>query len=512
MHLLLSILHTGIFLFLMNGSVPPATASPASSMLLRLERSVELLEDGRAHLLSFRMPDAERYFRRLATQPDGAPAAYYHLAQSALFQGMMTDEERYYERFYSRSDTLMKVLGAAPKSPWRDYLEAEAHLQRAMAAAKTGHYLRAAWAARSAYVDFDRLVRAHPDFYDAYKGLGLLHVCIGSLPGAYRSLLGILGFGGTVTGGLRELDLAARHSRYNREEATIYRALTETILYGATAESTARIRPLYEQYPASPGLAHLYGFLLLADRQAVAAEHVLQRAARRADDPAYFYVNYVDFYLADALFKLDRFGEAEHYFRRYLERHRGPALKAVAYLSLGEALEMQGRREEAVDAYREVESARDFDTEAAALRAAREHLAAPMTASERRLLLGRTGYDGGRYDRAREILEAMVDDPGTPHADRVEAAYRLGRVHHAEGQFQQAMQAYRYAVDHAVDPEARWAPWAQYYIGEIHLERGERAEARQAFERAAAYRGRFDYAQALEQSVRAALERLDAGG
>lgn len=486
----------------------PGVQAAERGMLLETAPSEALLVEGRRHLLSFRMAAAERTFRRLGARPDGAAAAAYHLAQAALLEALMTGGA--FDVFEARADTLRRVLDALPASPWRDYLAAEAQLQQAMASAKGGAYVRAAWAARAAYLGFSRLVRAEPGFEEAYKGLGLLHTSLGSLPRAYRSLLGILGFRGSVAGGLSELARAARRSRYNREEATVYHALTRLILYRTEQESVGALRDLHRAYPESPLFAHLYGFMLLSTRDAAAAERVLRPAVARADDPGYVYVHYLDYYYADALFKLGRFAEAEPYYRRYLARHEGPALKAAATLGLAEALELQGRRDDALAFYRQVESARGFDGDAAAQRRARRRLAAPMTPRQRQLRLGQNALDGGRYDAAVRLLTGVYDAPGADVEERAEAAYRLGRVHHAAGRPADALRAYGQAVALGRGLEGGWAPWGQYYAGELYAARGDRAAARSAFERARAYRGPFDYEQALEQSVKAALERLEA--
>lgn len=489
----------------------PVRADETRGMLLRTDQSEALLEEARHHLLSFRMRAAERTLRQLAAQPDGAAAAYLYLAQLALFEGLMAGDEDRLVDFFDRSDSLKRVLDAAPRSRWRDYMEAETNLQRALASAKRGNYVKSALAARSAFGGFERLVRAYPDFSEPYKGLGLLHIAIGSLPGGYRGLLKVLGYRGTVQGGLAELDRAARQSAYNREEALVYGALTRAILYGEHSAGAAVLQRLHAAYPDSPLFGYLYGFLLLSDRRAAEAERVLRPLARRADDPAYFYPHYADFYLADALFKLGRFAEAETYYRRYLDRHEGPALKAMTHLGLGLALELQGRRAEALDHYRRVESSRGFDSDDVARRAARRYLAAPIAGRTHQLLLARIAFDAGRYADAVPILEGVLADPQASADERAEAYYRLGRVHQAAGRADEALRAYQHAIDQPGAPELGRAPWSQFYIGEIHAGRGDKAQAKAAFEKARAYKGSFDYAQALEQNVKAALERLDAG-
>jgi predicted negative regulator of RcsB-dependent stress response len=85
----------------------------------------------------------------------------------------------------------------------------------------------------------------------------------------------------------------------------------------------------------------------------------------------------------------------------------------------------------------------------------------------------------------------------------------MGRIYQAQGQLDQALEAYQYVIERpSPDPTARWTPWAQYYIGEIHAARGHTHEARSAYEAALAYEGEFDYYQSLEQQARVGLAEL----
>ena len=88
-------------------------------MLLQSEASERLFEEGRNHLLTFRLYDAERAFRRLARQPDGVTAARYYLATASFLKALVTDEAVYFDEFFERSDSLRHHLDALPDSRWQ---------------------------------------------------------------------------------------------------------------------------------------------------------------------------------------------------------------------------------------------------------------------------------------------------------------------------------------------------------------------------------------------------------
>lgn len=502
----------GVLLLLLLALSAARVAAADRLLMVETEASERLVLEIQQDLLNFRMPAAERKAQLLAGRPDGALAGYHLLAMAAFLKAISSDEAAHFDAFFDRADRVLGLLNDAPASPWRDYLYGETYLQRGVVFVKTGQHARAAWTARSAYKHFEDLLVAHPQFYEGYKSMGLLHLGIGILPSTFRGFLKILGYGGSMEQGIAELELAARRSRLNREASLTALGIANVMLNLDRDAGLAQLRQLHTAYPRSPFFAHLYGFLLLEHRRAADARNVLASVAARHDDPEIFYVDYVDFYLGRALLAEERFAEAERYFKRYLASHEGPSLRAQATLFVGLTAELQGRRADAVTWYRRVEAAREYDSDEAARRLAEERLAEPLDGHRRSIFLGGNAYDGGRYEAAVRTLRPLYELETAPMEVRVEAAYRLGRVYQAQEQWGQAHAVYQFVIRNNIDPLARWAPWAQFYIGQVYAEQGEHAAARQAFEAALAYKGKFDYYQALEQQAKAALTELEEAG
>ncbi|NNE47001.1 MAG: tetratricopeptide repeat protein [Rhodothermales bacterium] len=494
-----------------TGETPDGISSPdAGPMLLRSPLAIGMMEEGRELLLRFRIDESEDVFYHLSRQPDGKAAAYYFLAYSSLLKLLVSDDVLYHDEFVARTDSLDRALLDVSDSPWSAFFSAESELQQSIFRAKRGKYIRAALAGRKAFRRYDRLVRDYPDFHEAYKGLGLIHVAVGSLPGVYRTVLGILGVHGTVEDGLRDLRVAADSSTYGREEAAILLSILGIVIDTGT-DAGALLTPMYARYGDSPLFGHLYGFYLYSERQSEAALPVLQQASRNSDREEYFDLDYVEFYLADTFFRLDRYDEAIVHFQRYLDRHRGSALKALASLGMGLSLEMIGQRMAALSFYEDVVVARDFDSDRAARRWADRLLQEPLTELDRQLLAGRNAFDSGRYDLSARILEGVVAVDTLDAERRAQALYRLGRSRHVTGSEEEALKLYLGVMQLQLASESRWAPWSSYYAGRIHESAGRNAQALEFYERALAYGTEYDYRQSLEKNVKVARERLTAG-
>jgi tetratricopeptide (TPR) repeat protein len=486
------------------------TAAAARPLGVETKPSGQLVREARRQLFDFRMGAAKTTLKRLAGRPDGKTAARHHQLLMALLKGLVTDADAHFDVFFEHADALDERLDEVPEGPWKRYLRAEAALLRVIAQAKTGSYTRAAWGARAAFGHYEALAEKprSPAYADAQMGLGLLHTVVGSLPEPWRGLLDFLGFEGSVVQGRAELKRAAASSHLHQLPAGLMLALVDLALFRDAEKARKRLAEWHKRRPKSLLVAHLYGLALLSTRRAAEATQVLGPALRRAATDDYFYLEYLDYYFAQALFRTDDFEGAAQHYRRYLSRHDGPALRAKTHLRLGEALEMQGRRRAALRHYRKIETAREFDSDRVARRVAAKRLDAPMTPRRRTLLRGQNAYDAGRYARADSLLTRVFVADGATAAERGEAAYRRGRVYHAQERWGKARRAYRFAVQRPGDDRAKWRPWSQFYLGKIHEAQDRPAKARAAYEKALQYEN-FDYAQSLEQSARSALARLE---
>lgn len=497
-----------VLLLLCGALVPgPLLRAEERPMLLEHAASEALLQTGRQALLAFRLAEAEQTFLQLSRTPDGDAAAWHHLAMTSLLKLILTSDRRIEAEFFARSDSLKATLRTYPDSRWRAWLGAEANLHRALAEAKTGDYMQAVLAARLAYNQLERIQQVWPGFAEAYKARGLMQWAIGSLPSGYQRFLRLIGYHGDAGEGLRLLRLAAQQSTYGREEASALLAMNDVILNEARGEAIPRLRQLHLAHPENPFLAYLYGYALFTDRRAVEAEAVLRQVAR-LEAASGFPVTYADFYLAEALFRQDRYAEAETWYRRYQTRHAGPEMKALTNLHLGLVMEVQGRRNEALAFYRNVVAQREYDSDAAATRRAARLLHTPLDGYGRTLVLARNAHESRRYSQALAWLEQVYTAPDAPADGRAEAAYRMGRIYQEQHRWDDALRCYRHASQHPGDPQAKWGPWSRYYTGEVYEAQGSGAEAEAAYTAALRWNGPFDYRQALEQRVRFALRRL----
>lgn len=485
-----------------------AFADDPAPMSVRSAEGQALLQQGRDQMVAFRLDEAERTFERLARAEPQSGAAARHLAAIALWRAIAMETDAHYEVFFARSDALLQALRRAEPGPWVHLFRGETELHRAAVHARRQEYARAARAMRRAYGHFSRNARDHPDFYESRWGMGVAYAAVGAVPGGLRWLLGLFGFRGTVSGGLAEIEASMQRSRFYREEAALYYGLLDASLNESRRGGLRHLHAVQARYPDSPLALYLQGFAYLSQRRAAEAERALARARLLEGQEGVHPIPHIDFRLGVATFRQNRFDDAIGHFERFLARFQGMSDRGRAALHAGLAHEMLDDRASALRYYRLVLAMPERAAGAPARRAAEARLAVALTPRQRDLLLGRNAFDGGRYAEALTAVQRVLNDFDAPAVERAEAAYRAGRAHQALGQWDEALRHFQFAVANPGDPLAKWGPWAQFFIGEVHAARGDRPAARQAYQRALAHHEPFEYHRSLEQRARAALEQL----
>ncbi|HFA47940.1 MAG TPA: hypothetical protein ENJ95_02850, partial [Bacteroidetes bacterium] len=123
------------------------------------------------------------------------------------------------------------------------------------------------------------------------------------------------------------------------------------------------------------------------------------------------------------------------------------------------------------------------------------------------LLKARLLFDGGRFQRAFDILKDKKESDFEPEKNKLELNYRLGRLTHLLGQYGAALDYYQKTID-----KGRGKPW--YFACRAALEKGHIYEKTEQKKLAvAAFKECLDispdeHKQGLHQQAKAGLRRL----
>src|SRR5690554_665191 len=133
-------IHKLALLLLLSEDFTGTVVGNPGAMLVTEPAGIELLEEGRAAMIAFRLDEAEAVFTRLARMETGNPAAAVHLAKIAWWRALTLEEDEYVTAFFARSDELIEILRGEPTGPWINLFRGEAELHRAILHAKNGSH------------------------------------------------------------------------------------------------------------------------------------------------------------------------------------------------------------------------------------------------------------------------------------------------------------------------------------------------------------------------------------
>ena len=122
------------------------------------------------------------------------------------------------------------------------------------------------------------------------------------------------------------------------------------------------------------------------------------------------------------------------------------------------------------------------------------------------LLQARLLNDGGYYDEALRLLYGKRISDFTTEADRLEFAYRVGRLYDDTGRDEEALSFYQVAVQKGENRKEYYAARAALHIGYIYESKNDRPTAVSWFQRCLKMKD-HDFKNSIDQRAKAGVER-----
>ena len=473
----------------------PAVAAPATGLSAGARRAY-------AEVLKLR-PGPARL--ALAAEPPAAPGTLL-VADCADFVELLTTQDAArYAPTLAAQEARLATLAQAPAGPLRDYAQAEIQLHEAVAQLTFGHEVRGALSLRQAVGRMAAVAARYPAFLPARKTLGICQFGIGSLPGGYHWFLRLLGLGGSVEEGLRNLHLAASQPNDFQTESQILQALVGEAYYKCGPEALALAEHLRAEQPDN--LLFSYLVLTLHKRQHH-GDAALAAYRARPTGPGYVPLAYLHHLAGDLLLYRGDYAASEAENEQFLREYRGTYYRKDAAFKRYLAAWLGGEPLAVLDRYRQqINQAGPLvvEEDIYAQRFYHEAQALNPLLTKARLLT-----DGGYYPQAMSVLQQFKLTAATPPRDRLEAPYRRARAWQGLGRTDSAQADYQRTLRLAAtlgEPAYYFAPQAALQLGYLAQAAGQKMAARAYFEQAMAY-PQHEYKNSTDQKAKLALRQL----
>lgn len=259
-----------------------------------------------------------------------------------------------------------KILDKDPNNPDAMYFLGSASGIEASFSITIDRSLRKAFNYGKQAYQYDRqVVKLNSNYYDAYMTIGMYQYIVGSIPWYLKWLATFAGYRGTKEGGFRDVGLAVTRGEYVKTDAKILQMVLrmyENRPEPALEDAQGLHRDFPRNYIFQINIAQILEKLNQTDKAAAEYLDVVRQA--EAGKPNYGLLPLATFRytVGNKLFKMGRLGDAEEQFRKAIASQETPEReRALSQLRLGQVLDLQGKRSEAVEHYQTVLKLRDVE-------------------------------------------------------------------------------------------------------------------------------------------------------
>jgi tetratricopeptide (TPR) repeat protein len=228
------------------------------------------------------------------------------------------------------------------------------------------HSLRSAFRYGSKAYDFDRrVIRVDPNYHDAYMTVGLYEYIVGSMPWWVKPFAALAGYYGSKEQGFKYVARVVANGEYAKTDA---KAL-EMVLWmheGKPGNALGNAQDLHREYPRNYifeiNIAQILEQMGESDKAMPVYLDVLRKAEARVPNYDRVPMPFLRFSLGNKLLKMSRLPEAREQFQKCLaDPGVADREKTLSCLRLGQIMDLQGKRADAVEYYQQVLKLRDFE-------------------------------------------------------------------------------------------------------------------------------------------------------
>ena len=404
----------------------------------------------------------------------------------------------------NKQHRLKEIRNGDRSSPYYLYTQADIHLQWAMARAKFEEYFQAAMEIKRAYNLLVKNQELFPDFMPNKKNLGIMHALIGTVPDQYRWGIRLLGMDGTIQQGKQEilevLEYGRKHDFVFDQEIQVIYAYLLLNLENKNEEAWEIIRSSHIDHRINPLACFVKANIAMKTGR---NDQAIQYLQERPNGRAYFPFPYLDFMLGTA--KLNRLDpDADQYLKSFITQTKGTHYIKEAYQKLG-WFEIVQKRPANYKKY--MEACKRFGAAVIEEDKTAQRIARSGNMPHPQLLTSRLYFDGGYYDKALTQLSTRDPESFQEASFTLEYHYRLGRIHHALGDLEEAITEYQNTIETGKFESAYYACNAALMMGKIYEEKNQTEQAKQWYKITLTIKP-DEYRSSLHQQAKAGLQRL----
>jgi tetratricopeptide (TPR) repeat protein len=415
------------------------------------------------------------------------------------------DPAEYKKRLPNR-ETRLELMGEGPEnSPFLLFTRSAIHFQWAAVRIKFGNNWDAGWEFRRSYLQVKNNLQSFPDFAPNGLYAGAMQVAAGTIPDGYKWLSSLLGINGSIKRGMSRLNTFLQGkdewSTLFHDEAVFYYCYLKFYI----ENDKPGVFHFIDEQRLDVVNHHLFAYLAtnlnLNSQHAEKAEQII---LGRNISAAYLVTPVWDMEMGYAkLHRLDP--SAAQCLERFIADFKGTFYVKDVLQKLSWHYYLQGDDAKA-RAYRQ-----KILTSGSTYSEADKQAQKEATTSQwpnKLLLQARLLNDGGYCRQALVLLHGKNTGSFSLAEEKLEFAYRAGRLYDDLENDSVAMLFYKQAIDLGENRKEHFAARAALQTGFIFEKRGDKQTAIQWFQRCMAMKD-HDFKNSLDQRAKAGIARCN---
>ncbi len=424
-----------------------------------------------------------------------------------FFHVYINEEESEFKRLEKNKDKRLETIEKEgdKSSPYYLFLQADIRLHWALARLKFEEYSTAFFETNKAFKLLTTNAEKFPKFMPNKKDLGILHAIVGTIPDNFKWTVSWLSsMEGSMEQGKGELEevlsFAQKQDFIYEDEIYVYYAYLMLHLENESEEAWNIINKAKLNPKENPLACFVMANIAMrTDRGDDAINILLERPTGKQFHP----FHYLDYMLG--LVKLQRLDQdAETYLQRYVDNYKGRNFIKDAYQKLAWHSLLHGN----AAGYKEFMNrckSRGYTIVGSDKSALADAKSGDVPAIE--LLKARVLFDGGRFQRAYDVLKVKKPDDYLSEKNRLEYNYRMGRITHKLERFNEALIFYQKTIDQGQNSPYYFACRSALEKGHILEELKRNKQAKSAYNQCLSMSPE-DHKTGLHQQAKAGLRRL----
>lgn len=417
----------------------------------------------------------------------------------------LNEDPKDYSKLYPQFNQRIEALSKGPKSsPFYTYCLSTIRIHKAATAIKFGKIWDAGWEFRKAFLLIKENKIRFPKFTPNNLMYGALEAAIGTIPQGYKWIAGLFGLKGSITDGMSKVrnfinsnDPLAK-IMFN-EAAFIYPYL---LFYIENKKEEAYNFTQQRKLDLVNNHLHTYmaANLAINNKQSAYAYNLI---THRNPSTEYLSTEIWNFELGfTKIYHLETKPAIEN-LESFLQNFKGKFYVKDAYQKLSWCYYLQGNQAKAEEARAKIltKGATNADADKQALKDAKSGKWPHLLLLKARLL-----NDGGYSGDAAVLLHGKSENDFAKEEEKLEFAYRVGRIYEDLGREEEAIRSYQIAIKKGEFRNEYYAARAAVQIGQLYEQKGQKALAISYYQKCLDM-GDHEYKDSLDQRAKSGIAR-----